>query len=1341
LFFGREEQTAALLQLLRQNRFLAVVGTSGSGKSSLVRAGLIAELYGGTMTRAGSTWEVVLVRPGGSPIENLARAIVEADLYDPNTLPRLLATLNRSRFGLVEAVKQCEDFDPDANLLVVVDQFEELFRFRQQGVDSEEAAAAFVNLLLAASDQAECPIYVTITMRSDYLGDCSEIPGLAEVVNAGEYLIPRLLRDQKRDAIEKPIGVGGARISPLLVQRLLNDVGDDSDQLPVLQHALMRMWEVWSAADDRDRPIDFGDFEAIGGLAAALSNHADEVYDALPDDRHRMACERVFKTLTEKGADNRGIRRPTRLGRLEAIAGADRATVVAVLDAFRQGGVTFLMPGMDQDLDDRTVVDLSHESLMRGWRRLRSWVEDESQSARIFRRLLDTSWLWGEGKAGLFRDPDLQIALSWREEEQPNADWAELYGGHFETAVAFLEKSRAEAEAEEQASEAVRQHELEQARLLAESRRERLVQQQRSARKLRRMIGVLAVVAAIAGVACIFALIANNRANNLAVLASSERDNAQHNAAEARREREAALQAQQTTEQALTAVEAEKRRAELNLNKAETAEKEAQHAEKRSREFRYATDVQLSARLLGDEHANAGQVLDRLADHDPEKNRDLKDKDDLRSFEWHYLKRLVDSRAAIFPGGDSPVIDSVLTPDGELITLDNDARVRRWDVKTRRERRPALELKQGHALAFKVLSPDGRRAALAYEDKVHLVDTSTGQEVIRPIPGRARFGLIFSPDCRMVVTVDARIGWWNAATGKPIAVQESKLAMAGPVTIAADGLTLAVGGQPSGFDAAAFSVFRMNPDAREVNVLLDKHVANMGSTRAVALSPDGKTLAVSQFFSGLVILFEASTGRRLGSRRFDHAASVSAIGFNAEGDTMATACLDGSIKVWADYRNVQSTGRASLATTTLIGHREEVTRIAIVSGGTPVISSSRDKTVRIWDLSQKTASLHRTVDGLLTDRVRFSPDGLLIAAAEQGGPRLRDAATGRLVRELRRPADADPNASRVFPDSVAFSPDNRWLAVGLGGMSAVSRVELWDIDSGERVAALPGTTDIPNLRTDANNGIVGALAFSPDGKFLVAGFGSLHSLPLRPMGAAPLKVYDVATRRTIRLLEGHENYCPSLAFSPDGSRMASASYDGTARIWDRATWKTAHVLSNPDMSTRSGLRRVLSVGFSPAGDLLAMASHEGSVHVWNAVSGELVQTLKGHANGVSSVAFSPDGRTLASGSYDHTVRLWNVATWRELMSLEPGGNFVPPALTFSPDGLQLLAAAYPAVLWSTRPDDEAQLHRAAGRLAGLLDSRSDFTTRIRMLSESPGLLEALEALERRRHDDARVKGA
>ncbi|HVA47226.1 MAG TPA: protein kinase, partial [Pirellulales bacterium] len=749
--------------------------------------------------------------------------------------------------------------------------------------------------------------------------------------------------------------------------------------------------------------------------------------------------------------------------------------------------------------------------------------------------------------------------------------------------------------------------------------------------------------------------------------------------------------------------EAQKKAAE-NLRLANVA----QRAERRSREFRYATDVQLAARLLADADANATQVLARLSDHDPTVDQALRDggdrpspaatdspprsvgaTDDLRGFEWHYLKRLIDSRAAIFPGGERPVVDNTLTPEGEFVTLDDDGQVRRWDAKTRRETRPTLDLKQGRYLgASKALSPDGRRAALAFNGTVLLLDTATGKEVTRPLPTAARFGLIFSPDSRMLIAADDTVGWWNASTGKPIAVADAKLSGAGPLSISSDGLTLAVGRQRGEYSDASFSVFRMNPDAREVTTLQDKHSAGMGSTRALALTPDGKSLAVSQYYSGNVALFDTTTGRRLNDKFFDHASSVSAIGFNAEGDSMVTASVDGSIKVWTDYKaQYEATSGKTTApqTTALTGHTGQVTCAGFALDGKQVISSSNDKTSRIWNLTQATASLHQAIEGIGGMRARFSPDGLLMALAEPGNPRLRDAATGRPVREFLRPHNQHP---QIFPDSVAFSPDSRLLAVGYGGAKDVSHVELWDIDGGERLADLPGTTDIPNFTTDEFGGIVAALAFSPDGRFLAAGFGSLNSFSSGNQGPHPLKVYDVAARRTVRVLEGHEHYCPAIAFSRDGGLMASASYDGTARIWYTATWKTRHVLSNPDPSTTIGWRRVFDVAFSPTAELLAMASHEGNVHIWNAATGQLVQTLRGHANGVWCVAFSPDGRTLASGSYDNTVRLWNVATWRELVRLDTENSAPPRALEFSSDGTRLLAARFPVTIWSTQPNEE-----------------------------------------------------
>jgi len=317
LFFGREEQTIELLQRLGSNRFLTVVGTSGSGKSSLVRCGLLSELLGGKMREAGASWEVAVTHPGGNPLALLTDALLEADLYDreaENARENLPATLSRSHFGLVEAVKQ-SDLGAGTNFLLVVDQFEELFRFRGAGETQREAASEFVSLLLETVAQSEVPIYVVLTMRSDFIGECSQFDGLAEAVNRGEFLIPRLTREQYKRVIEGPVKVAGARIAPRLLQRLLNDLGQQADQLPCLQHALMRTWDVWAAAGETDA-LDLGDYQRVGKMAEALSLHADELYHSLGSDQEREWCRGLFEALTVKESENRGIRRPQRLSAL-----------------------------------------------------------------------------------------------------------------------------------------------------------------------------------------------------------------------------------------------------------------------------------------------------------------------------------------------------------------------------------------------------------------------------------------------------------------------------------------------------------------------------------------------------------------------------------------------------------------------------------------------------------------------------------------------------------------------------------------------------------------------------------------------------------------------------------------------------------------------------------------------------------------------------------------------------------------------------------------------------------------------------------------------------------------
>ncbi|MDP6794848.1 MAG: hypothetical protein QGG00_05595, partial [Verrucomicrobiota bacterium] len=473
LFFGREDQTVELLKRLGQARFMAVVGTSGSGKSSLVRAGLLPELHGGTMTDAGSNWEIAVMRPGGDPLTNLAKALDDSGIYntDEDGYHRhLRAMLGRSTMGLIEAVAQ-STLEKGNNLLIVVDQFEEIFRFRSGSGKHAEEAANFISLLLEAAQQSEKSIFVTITMRSDFLGDCSQFRGLAEAVNEGEYLIPRLNRNQRRLAIEGPVKVGGKQIEARLVQQLLNDIGDDPDQLPILQHALMRTWE-YHEKDGGEGALDLHHYEATGGMKEALSRHADEVYQELKTDEDRTYCERIFKALTERVSEGRGIRRPMAMSELAEVVGADDPKkLVPVIEAYRAAGRTFLMPPDSIELGPKVVIDISHESLMRVWQHLVVWVDEEAQSARIYRRLADTAQLYRENKAGLYRDPDLQISLAWRDQNNPTEAWADRYYPGYKDAMAFLDESHETAIADEKAREEARKRELEQARRLADEER------------------------------------------------------------------------------------------------------------------------------------------------------------------------------------------------------------------------------------------------------------------------------------------------------------------------------------------------------------------------------------------------------------------------------------------------------------------------------------------------------------------------------------------------------------------------------------------------------------------------------------------------------------------------------------------------------------------------------------------------------------------------------------------------------------------------------------------------------------------------------------------------------
>ena len=452
LFFGREKEIDELLRRLRTTRFLSVVGTSGSGKSSLVRSGLIPSLQSGFMVTAGSSWRIAMFRPGEDPIGHLAEALDRSNVLGAGdseavTTGRefLEATLRRGSLGIVDAVRYARIPQID-NLLIVVDQFEELFRFRRSRLidNSRDEAIAFVNLLLEAAKQSDLPIYVVLTMRSDFIGDCIEYPGLPDAVNNGQYLVPRMTRDQLRLAITGPVAVGGGQIAPRLVRRLLNELGDDQDQLPVLQHALRRTWDFWEQHHQPGEPIDIEAYEAIGTLRNALAQHAEEAYNETGGDRGKQVCERMFKALTDTFSDTRGVRRPTSVHELADICEATDAEVIAVVEIFRRPDRSFLMPPSTVPLGPRSIVDLSHESLMRRWTRLVEWADQDRLSAVLYMRLSQAARYHAEGSGDLWRNPQLGLALQWKRNNRPTPAWGRRHDDWFDRAMVFLDRSEQE---------------------------------------------------------------------------------------------------------------------------------------------------------------------------------------------------------------------------------------------------------------------------------------------------------------------------------------------------------------------------------------------------------------------------------------------------------------------------------------------------------------------------------------------------------------------------------------------------------------------------------------------------------------------------------------------------------------------------------------------------------------------------------------------------------------------------------------------------------------------------------------------------------------------------------
>jgi hypothetical protein len=443
LFFGREAESDEVISKLLKNRYITILGASGIGKSSLIYGGVLPKIMN-LKIRESLDWRIISFRPGTDVFGNLADALSNeiSDSGQKKIERETILSQLLDNPGSFSDIVSKYLIRKDDNVLLVIDQFEEIFRYYSPGKSgiSHATAIKFVDFLVNSVIKPDGNIFIIVTMRSDYLGECSHYKGLTRFVNNSNYLVPYMGTENLKEVIEKPVNYAGAKIDPTLVEALLNDLRDRTDQLPVLQHALMRTWAHWQVLDEPDKPINKADYDSIGTIINSVSQHADEVYENL-DRRGKEICAILFKSITRKGPDNKGFRHPSDIETIKSIAGCSDKELFDIIEKFRSSSLLVITPGEGVILNDNSVIDLQNDYIISLWKRLKDWIDSEDASMQMYSRLSEASALYQQGKTGLYIPPDLQLAIKWRDQNNPTLSWAVQYNPAFERAMVYLRTS------------------------------------------------------------------------------------------------------------------------------------------------------------------------------------------------------------------------------------------------------------------------------------------------------------------------------------------------------------------------------------------------------------------------------------------------------------------------------------------------------------------------------------------------------------------------------------------------------------------------------------------------------------------------------------------------------------------------------------------------------------------------------------------------------------------------------------------------------------------------------------------------------------------------------------
>jgi WD40 repeat protein len=1179
-FFGRDADVQRLIEKLKATRFLAVIGASGSGKSSVVRAGLIPALRQGALPES-HTWAIRVLTPGAHPLTSLAAQLLR--LYPQDAMQKTLDQMMDDARSLHLAVSLAMAERPAGERVMwVIDQFEEVFTLCR---DEREREQFFSNLLYAASIP-DGRNMVLVTMRADFYQKCAAYADLSARIAAHQTLVSPMEQDGLRKAIEEPAWRVGLEFEQGLVTTILEDLANQPGALPLLEHALLELWE-----RRRGRMLTLEAYRESGGVDGAIAARADAIWESLGEGEQAIV-RRIMLRLTQPGEGTEDTRRHA--GMRELITGTGEGDAVESV-VRTLADARLLMTGTDEQSGDE-VVDVSHEALIRGWPRLRRWIDEDRVGLRVHRRLTEAAQEWlrtNRDEGLLYRGARLAQTVEWRDRNESSMNESER---DFLNASIDLQSSERRA---------------------AQRRTRRTVAGLTIALVLISLLGVVAI--------------------RQYLRAARERDESQSRelAASALSElpldpelalllsmEAASLSPTAQAEDALIQCLAESRvqavmrghsgglnRARFSIDGNNVITSGSDGAVRIWETMTGNSLIEMSGakdQIIEAAMSPDGKFIMSADKKGAQRLWDWNTGKEVESFkgpysnycfspdgrlvlafgdngEWNLVEpvsgKVISSLAAdsTFKGTDAQV-RTAFSPEGTLIVLDNNNKTQIFETSTGR----ALSSMQ-EALVPSLrspFSPDGKFIVLEeYRDHTLGVwDTKTGKKINRLAGHNEAINTVdFSPDGKFIVTSssDQTAIVWALNSGQQVSTLSGHTGEVHSAAFSAD----------SRYVVTASDDRTARVWEAETGNLINVLRGHQDDVQTAFFSPDG-SLVITASLDNTARVWSVGQEENL-TKLSGHTDMLTSIAISDEGGMAATASLDGTARIWntKDWQLIKE----------LRGHQKAIQDAEISPDGKLMVTASDDETVRVWDVStgQELYQLSRSTDNDKAAKVRFSPDGKLIAVYGLNREvEILAAGTGQVQAKINGDLDSD----------CQLSPDNRFVLIGNYRHNSESDFRIWDTTAGQAV----------ELPEDTKN-LTGA-AFSPTGKLVATG-----DYP------GVTRIFELDTQKLVRELEGPKHFVTAIAFSPDGKLLAVATEDNSVRIW---SVETGDELTN----LRGHTSQILNVRFSRDGKFIFTECWDNTARIWQSGRGlSLAQVQKNSkSTGLSIFAPSYDGKFIIS---------------------------------------------------------------------------------------------------------------